>query len=70
MPLHAYDPAPSTPEARLSNLNLAFDFLRSAGIRLKNRPVEVATGDVAAVLRILYYLFVKYEGGRMSNDGK
>ncbi len=63
VPLYEYDPNPSTPESRLANLDLAFQFLSSAGIKPRNRPADVARGDIKAILRLLYCLFVKYKNG-------
>ena len=62
IPLYKYDRNPSSHEAKMSNVNLAFEFLTSSGIKVKNRPAEVVRGDLKAILRILYCIFVKFKG--------
>lgn len=60
VPLYSYDPQPETQESKLKNVGTAFALLKDVGIRFKDKPTDVAAGDVKATLRILYCLFVLY----------
>ncbi len=70
VPLHLYETSPSSIESRLSNVSLAFEFLTESGIRPRNRPSEVVKGDLKAVLRIIYCLFVKYKAATGEDQAK
>ena len=40
---------------------LAYDFLATMGIPCRNRPQDVVQGDLKAILRILYSLYIKFK---------
>ena len=45
---------------------MAGEFLSSLGLRPRHRAIEIVRGDIKAVLRVLYALFVKFNGAEIN----
>jgi hypothetical protein len=62
VPLYEYHPKPGSPDESLANVKLAFDFLADlGGLPSRNRPADIVRGDLKAVLRIIFTLFVRHK---------
>lgn len=51
------------PIQKLHNVNLAFDLIKEANIKISHRvkPEHIVNGDLKAVLRVLYAIFQQYK---------
>jgi len=62
IPFYEYKQNPESKEDMIENVNLAFRFIQEDGLPPPlNRPGEVVRGDLKAIIRIIYSLFVKYK---------
>jgi hypothetical protein len=52
VPLYEYHPKPGSPDESLANLG---------GLPSRNRPADIVRGDLKAVLRIIFTLFVRHK---------
>ena len=60
MPLYEYHQTPTTYEEKLHNVNLAFNFLEEMDIKRHNQPSEIVRGELRALMKIIYALFMKF----------
>ncbi len=64
IPLYYYYTNPRNDKERLSNINLALEYLDDAGFDLKNkrnaRPTDVLRGDQKTLWRIFLTLYTRY----------
>ncbi len=60
MPLYEYFPKPEKYEDKLHNVSLAFRFLDEMEVPRRNQPADVVRGDLKAIMRIIYALFVLF----------
>ena len=60
VPLYEYFPRPGKYEEKIHNVNLAFRFLDELEVPRRNQPSDVVRGDLKAIMRIIYALFVLF----------
>ncbi|XP_078481307.1 beta-parvin isoform X1 [Ciona intestinalis] len=62
VPLYGFSLTPETFEAKVHNLQFAFELMQDAGLpKPKARPEDVANCELKSTLRVLYNLFTKYK---------
>ena len=64
VPLYEYFQSPKNYDEKLHNVNLAYEFLDDFNIPRKNQPTEIVSGDLRAILRIVYCLFLDFHDGK------
>ena len=60
VPLYEYFPSPKNYDEKLHNVQLVYEYLDEIKIPKKNQPSEIVSGDLRAILRIVYCLFVDF----------
>lgn len=67
VPLHCYNPEPTTDNMRIANVEVAFDLMQDAGLpKPLGRPIEIVVGDEKAILRLLYGIYSHYHNDAQS----